>query len=34
MFDPDPAPAGVTEVQVVQALYRGMADVLEIPPRP
>jgi hypothetical protein len=34
MFDPEPAPAGVTELQVVRALYRGMADVLGIPPGP
>lgn len=34
MLDPPPPPAGVTERQVVQALYRGMDDVLRAEPEP
>jgi hypothetical protein len=30
MLEPDPPPPGTTEQQVVQALYRGMADVLGV----
>jgi hypothetical protein len=34
MLEPDPSPLGTTEQQVVQALYRGMADVLGLRPEP
>jgi hypothetical protein len=34
MLDPDPAPQGTPEAEVVTALYRGVADALGVPLRP
>jgi hypothetical protein len=34
MLDPDPAPQGTSQAEVVTALYRGVADALGVPFRP